>query len=242
MLWCPVIFTGSLQGRISTQGDPCNLYRERVCSEFICYQIFSQFLWLFFLTIFWQIHLFISEWCARLYENGNYKGWTQEIHEEDQVEISKDRNDELSAVKVKNGCKLYLYRHYGLNELVGIVTKHNPFLKNYNDQISSLKCECKGIMSTGLWNFSFGGSKLNIWPKNNELKRTCSNLKRPKSKLSKSASRWFSKSSFDPPKVKFHKWVDWSRLIKSHYFTKLLISKLINNHNNYFFNSRPSFL
>merc|ERR1712008_287847 len=85
-----------------------------------------------------------KEWCARLYENGNYKGWTQEIHEEDQVEISKDRNDELSAVKVKNGCKLYLYRDYGLNELVDIVTKHNPFLKNYNDQISSLKCECKG--------------------------------------------------------------------------------------------------
>ena len=32
LLWYPVIFTGSLQGRISTQGDPCNLYRERVCS------------------------------------------------------------------------------------------------------------------------------------------------------------------------------------------------------------------
>ena len=32
LLWYPVIFTGSLQGRISTQGDACNLYRERVCS------------------------------------------------------------------------------------------------------------------------------------------------------------------------------------------------------------------
>ena len=32
MLWYPVIFTGSLQGRITTQGDPCNLHREGVCS------------------------------------------------------------------------------------------------------------------------------------------------------------------------------------------------------------------
>ena len=34
MLWYPVIFTGSLQGRITTQGVPCNLYREGVCSVF----------------------------------------------------------------------------------------------------------------------------------------------------------------------------------------------------------------
>ena len=27
----PVIFTGSLQGRITTQGDPCIHYREWVC-------------------------------------------------------------------------------------------------------------------------------------------------------------------------------------------------------------------
>ena len=32
MLWYPIIFTGSLQGRITTQGVPCNLYREGVCS------------------------------------------------------------------------------------------------------------------------------------------------------------------------------------------------------------------
>ena len=32
LLWYPVIFTESLQGRITTQGDPCNLYREGVCS------------------------------------------------------------------------------------------------------------------------------------------------------------------------------------------------------------------
>ncbi len=35
LLWYPVIFTGSLQGRITTQGDPCNLYRERVCSALV---------------------------------------------------------------------------------------------------------------------------------------------------------------------------------------------------------------
>ena len=33
LLWYPVIFTGSLQGRITTQGDPCSHYREWVCSE-----------------------------------------------------------------------------------------------------------------------------------------------------------------------------------------------------------------
>jgi hypothetical protein len=33
LLSYPVIFTGSLQGRITTQGDPCNLYREGVCSD-----------------------------------------------------------------------------------------------------------------------------------------------------------------------------------------------------------------
>ena len=32
LLWYPVIFTGSLQGRITTQGDPCSHYRDWVCS------------------------------------------------------------------------------------------------------------------------------------------------------------------------------------------------------------------
>ena len=29
----PVMFTGSLQGRIDLQGNPCTHYRERVCSD-----------------------------------------------------------------------------------------------------------------------------------------------------------------------------------------------------------------
>ena len=33
LLWYPVIFTGFLQGRITTQGGPCNRYSEWVCSE-----------------------------------------------------------------------------------------------------------------------------------------------------------------------------------------------------------------
>ena len=32
LLWYPVIFTGLLQGRITTQGCPCSHYREWVCS------------------------------------------------------------------------------------------------------------------------------------------------------------------------------------------------------------------
>ena len=32
LLWYPVIFTGSLQGRITSQGDPCFHYRKWVCS------------------------------------------------------------------------------------------------------------------------------------------------------------------------------------------------------------------
>ena len=35
LLWYPVVFTGSLQGRITSQGDPCSHYREWVCSEHI---------------------------------------------------------------------------------------------------------------------------------------------------------------------------------------------------------------
>ena len=42
LLWYPVIFTGSLQGRITTQGDPCNLYREGVCSVLIAGRPSSQ--------------------------------------------------------------------------------------------------------------------------------------------------------------------------------------------------------
>ena len=35
LLQYPVIFTGSLQGRITSQGDPCSHYRDWVCSEHI---------------------------------------------------------------------------------------------------------------------------------------------------------------------------------------------------------------
>ena len=35
LLWYPVIFTGSLQGRIDLQGNPCSHYRERVYSAAI---------------------------------------------------------------------------------------------------------------------------------------------------------------------------------------------------------------
>ena len=50
LLWYPAIFTGSLQGRITTQGDPCNLYREGVCSDLFCYKqtrkiLFSNNFW-----------------------------------------------------------------------------------------------------------------------------------------------------------------------------------------------------
>lgn len=85
-----------------------------------------------------------SKWCARLYEHRNYKGWTQEIIEQGHVKILSDRNDELSSVKVKNGCTLRLYKNHGKDELMDIVTKHKSFLNNYNDQISSLSCYCKG--------------------------------------------------------------------------------------------------
>ena len=33
LLWYPVIFAESLQGRITTQEDPCSHYREWICSE-----------------------------------------------------------------------------------------------------------------------------------------------------------------------------------------------------------------
>ena len=49
LLWYPVIFTGSLQGRITTQGDPCNLYRERVCSV-----IHFTYAWFLFRFHFWK--------------------------------------------------------------------------------------------------------------------------------------------------------------------------------------------
>ena len=43
LLWYPVISTGSLQGRICTQGDPCNLYRERVCSDTLVFSFLHNF-------------------------------------------------------------------------------------------------------------------------------------------------------------------------------------------------------
>ena len=79
LLWYPVIFTGSLQGRITTQGDPCNLYRERVCSVFQnCIKIINKVFFLikqlsydfiialsFYIANFWT-SLWIKIWAKSL--------------------------------------------------------------------------------------------------------------------------------------------------------------------------------
>ena len=91
----------------------------------------------------------ISDWCAKLYYNAyynsNHLGWEKVVGEISQFDLTGNKNDQASSVKVKPGCTLKLFKDHDNVGLLYSLTADVPFLSAHNDQVSSLSCTCQGI-------------------------------------------------------------------------------------------------
>ena len=117
-----------------------------VCSRYI-----QQGSRLTLLTCDW-IFLLISDWCAKIYEHGKYKGWEKVIGETSKLDLMGNENDALSSLKVLPGCTLKVFADHNNEGLLKTFTNfHNdddivddfgPY--TFDDQVSSLSCTCQG--------------------------------------------------------------------------------------------------
>ena len=69
----------------------------------------------------------ISEWCGKIYEHADYKGWEHVLIEDFYVAYFTNsptawKNDRVSSAKVKDGCTLKLYKH----------SHHGRFVETYS--------------------------------------------------------------------------------------------------------------
>ena len=72
-------------------------------------------------------HLLISDWCAKIYPHSYRDGWEQVIPETNMLDLIGDDNN------------------------VGLLNSFSTdidFLLGYNDQASSLSCNCQGMIKT----------------------------------------------------------------------------------------------
>ena len=88
-----------------------------------------------------------SPWCDKIYPNSNYGGWEQVITGTNMLEMIGNDNNVVSSVRVHPGCTLKLFNEHNNVGLLDSLTTDVSF---YNDQVSSLSCTCKGMITTHL--------------------------------------------------------------------------------------------
>ena len=88
-----------------------------------------------------------DDWCAKVYEKIDYSGWELKLPETSQGSLhGTDKDNEVSAVKIRSGCTLKGYDGHGLHDLIFTFTKDDPrlFMKSgQNDKMTSYKCSCQ---------------------------------------------------------------------------------------------------
>ena len=90
-----------------------------------------------------QIFL-ISDWCTKIYEHIDFKGWEKVVGETSQLDLTGNEEDELTSVRVGPGCTVNLFENHNNDGLLGSLTSDVSYYDN-NDQVSSLSCICQVI-------------------------------------------------------------------------------------------------
>ena len=80
--------------------------------------------------------------CARLYSDAYYLGRKQDL-DEGEGDIH-DRNNQVSSIRVKQGCTLTAYRDMGYKGMILSLSEDLKWLEKENDNISSYRCICDG--------------------------------------------------------------------------------------------------
>ena len=87
-----------------------------------------------------------DDWCAKAYGSVRYTSWEHVISETSRGSFFKsDRDNSVSSVKIRSGCKLEAYDGNELNNLILTYTEDEPDLtKKYgqNDKMTSYTCTC----------------------------------------------------------------------------------------------------
>ena len=101
---------------------------------------------------FCQIHppLLISDWCAKIYQHSDHEGWGKVVQETSIGNLTGNENNEVSSVRVHPDCTLKLFSKHNNFGLLDSLTADVCFLSAYNDQVSSLSCNCQGTTPTQL--------------------------------------------------------------------------------------------
>ena len=87
-----------------------------------------------------------NDWCAKVYEEIYYSGWEYIISKSNNGSFfGTDKDNEVSSVKIRSGCKLKGYDGYHLNDLIFDYTKDEARLtmnSGQNDHLTSYTCTC----------------------------------------------------------------------------------------------------
>ena len=86
---------------------------------------------------------FSSElWCAKLYQDGAYGGWVEEIGVGNST-LVENRANSVSSVKINAGCNFTGYTDSDFRGNFETLIENTDQVSN-NDQFSSYTCECDG--------------------------------------------------------------------------------------------------
>ena len=80
--------------------------------------------------------------CARLYSDAYYLGSKQDL-DEGEGDIH-DRNDQVSSIRVNQGCTLTVYRDMGYKGMIYSLSEDLKWFDKENDKMSSYRCICDG--------------------------------------------------------------------------------------------------
>jgi len=82
--------------------------------------------------------------CATLFEHINFGGDRREVNNGASVRwIGGPWNDQVSSMKVRNGCVLNAYEHVNFGGAHATFLGHVPWVGNgWNDKMSSFTCRC----------------------------------------------------------------------------------------------------
>ena len=85
-------------------------------------------------------------WCAKLYENWYFDGWKHVISSEDKSDLIGKYNDQVSSIKVRNGCNFTGYNHEISKDdpkLLFSQTSDLSYVGKENDNyMTGFSCEC----------------------------------------------------------------------------------------------------
>ena len=92
--------------------------------------------------LLYPVYIF-SDWCAKLYEHDEYKGWEEEVSQTNYGVLSNSHRDAVTSIRVRDGCNFKGYKYSDKSTLIEDLSDDVHHLAN-NDELRSYSCSCFG--------------------------------------------------------------------------------------------------